>query len=70
MEFKPLKSSRLKAVYFIKNESTLVIEFKDGRIYEYYGVPYATYSGLLNSNSPGKFFEINIKNKYEYERQV
>jgi len=70
MEFRNLKSTRLKKSAYIKDEATLVLKFSDGRQYEYYDVPVKVYTELIHSKSPGKFFDIHIKGKYEYERQT
>ena len=47
---------------------TLTIAFHSGGVYEYYGVPYSEYAGLLNASSLGKYFHACIKNRYSYRR--
>jgi hypothetical protein len=66
MELTQVASSDLSAVGFYG--STLVIEFHDGSMYEYYGVPPSDYFGLMNAASHGKYFHQNIKNRYPFRR--
>ena len=69
MEFRKLNSTRLKSAAYIKEENTLAIEFNNKVIYEYLSVPPNVHTGLMQSKSPGKFFETYIKNKYNFEKQ-
>jgi hypothetical protein len=68
MNFVLIKSSRIKKAAYIKEESTLVLVFNDGKEYEYNNVPHSVYAALIASKSPGKYFETEIKNNYTYER--
>jgi hypothetical protein len=47
---------------------TLTIVFHSGGVYDYYGVPYSEYAGLMNANSHGKYFHANIKKRYSYRK--
>ena len=44
------------------------IAFHSGGVYEYYGVPYSEYAGLMNAYSHGKYFHANIKKRYWYRK--
>ena len=68
MNFKPIKSSRIKKIAYLDDEDTMVIVFNDDRMYEYYDVPKAVYNELLYSKSPGTYFGTKIKGIYHYER--
>jgi hypothetical protein len=46
----------------------LEIEFSSHDIYQYFHVPVDVYTGLLNSESNGKYFNEHIKDKYEFEK--
>ena len=68
MKTAKLKSSRISSVNYYENELTLLINFTDGKSYEYYKVPLSVYSGLVNAASAGKYFNASIKGKYSYEK--
>lgn len=62
-------SSNLKSVGYDPSTSTLEIEFNDGRVYEYYGVPQQVHIGLMNAESKGSYYHENIKNAgYSYQK--
>ena len=44
--------------------STLEVEFKNGRLYQYYNVPEPIYQQLITSDSKGKFMHTYIKPAY------
>lgn len=46
-------------------EGALYVYFKTGKIYEYSEVPESVYLNFIVTESPGSFFGLNIKNKYE-----
>jgi len=68
MESKNLNSTRVKKIYYIKEEETLGVEFTDGRTYEYDDVPWGIYTDFAYAKSPGKFFDSKIRGKYSFER--
>ena len=43
---------------------TLYITFRNGRSYTLRGVPEYHYIGLLNSSSPGRYFNFHLKGRY------
>jgi hypothetical protein len=45
--------------------STMIVEFKNGKVYEYRGVPPEVYDAYKASESHGSFFAQNIKGRYE-----
>ena len=63
-----LNSSNLSSADYDPWSGTLVITFHGGRAYEYYHVPDAEYSGLVNARSHGKYFHENIKDHYDCQR--
>lgn len=68
MEMKAVTSSKLASVGYNSSAMILRIEFiKDG-VFEYYGVPEIHYNGLMESESPGRYFKRFIKDKYRYVR--
>ena len=56
-----LKSTRIKTVDFNEAKGIITIEFHKGGSYEYWPITNETYKELVNSNSPGNYFEQNIK---------
>ena len=63
-----VQSSDLAGVEYDQWSALLTIAFHSGGVYEYYGVPYSEYSGLMNANSHGKYFHANIKGRYSFRR--
>lgn len=63
MEFKPLKSSNIKAVGY--ENGTLQVQFANGNTYEYDGVSEKEYKDFMSADSPGSAFHFGIKQKYE-----
>lgn len=57
-------SSHLDQVTYDEAAKLLTIMFKDGRSYQYSGVPKETYLGLQHARSVGEFFYRNIKSRY------
>lgn len=63
-----LKSSNLKSAQYFSNIETLEVEFKNNNIYRYFDVPENIYKGLINSESVGRYFASEIRDKYKYEK--
>ena len=61
------ESSNIKNIEWIKG-GTLRVEFKSDKIYEYKKVPKSVYTDFMNADSLGKFFTLNIKNKFVTEK--
>jgi hypothetical protein len=63
-----VSSSNLRAVGYDEWSNTLEIEFRSGRVYVYFAVPYERYTGLMNAGSKGRYFHYNIKKVFNYRR--
>lgn len=63
-----VQSSNLASVGYNSQAAVLEIEFNSGSVYQYYGVPKATYEGLMSANSHGRFFHAYIRDVYPYQR--
>lgn len=61
MERIPVESNNLASVGYDSVTSTLEIEFRSGRIYQYFAVSQEIYDGLMNAASKGSYFDHNIK---------
>lgn len=57
----PVASSNLSEVGYDPVTRTLEIAFKQGGVYQYFGVPTHIYGGLMSATSHGQFFDVNIK---------
>lgn len=60
----PVASSNIKALGYDADTKTLSVQFHNGRVYSYTGVPQGEYDNLLNAGSIGSYFANNIKNVY------
>lgn len=61
MERTPVSSGNLASVGYDESGAILEVEFNNGRIYQYSGVPEEVYQGLMNAGSHGIFFNEFIK---------
>lgn len=59
-------SNILNATYF--PDGKMEVEFTNGGRYLYKEVEREVFQDMVKSESVGKFFHKNVKNKYEYER--
>jgi hypothetical protein len=59
-------SKNLQSVGYDEQQKILEIEFNDGGVYQYSGVPSEIYQGLLGASSQGKYFHAYIKNTYPF----
>jgi hypothetical protein len=58
----PVESSAIRAIGW--NDSTLTVEFQNGRIYDHPGVPYSVYEGLMQASSKGAYYNHYIRGRY------
>jgi hypothetical protein len=68
MKWINLESSNLARARYDEKNSTLEIEFKGGRIYQYFDVPEHVFKSLISASSHGGFFHSQIKGHYRYAR--
>ena len=68
MNRRPVDSTNLLSVGYDSADGILEVEFRNGRVYEYYRVPEAIYERLLTERSPGEFFSQHIKDQYRFRR--
>jgi hypothetical protein len=67
MQRQMVESSNLRSVGYDAERSLMEVEFKNGSIYQYKGVPQAVYDELMRANSHGQYFNSKIKNgPYSY----
>lgn len=68
MDRTPVSSSNIRSIGYDPDSSTLEIEFNNGTVYQYGGVPQAEYDALMSAGSHGTYFNANIKNRYSYSK--
>jgi len=68
MERYPVTSSNVASIGYDEGSETLEVEFVDGSIYQYYGVPQNLYEQMIQASSKGRFLHAYIKNAYPYSR--
>ena len=64
----PVQSTMANAVGYDPHQGLLQVEFKNGAIYQYEGVKPETWEELQDTDSPGKFFNRQIKGNYASRR--
>lgn len=64
----PVESTDLASVGYDERRHVLEIEFRSGGIYRYAEVPKETFSGLMASESKGRYFAAHIRNHFRHER--
>ncbi|MFI6282006.1 KTSC domain-containing protein [Streptomyces sp. NPDC050988] len=57
----PVASTNLASVGYESNSGTLEVQFRNGSIYQYAGVPEAVFSGLMNAASKGAYLDVFVK---------
>lgn len=66
MERIPVTSSNIAAIGYDPDRSALDVEFKNGSVYQYSGVPASEHDAFMNADSKGKYLNANIKNHYSF----
>ncbi len=64
----PVESSNLAAVGYDPLTHTLELEFRNGRVYQYYDVPEDLFLELMDAPSQGTYFNKRIRDQYEYKQ--
>jgi KTSC domain len=57
----PVSSSNLKAIGYDPETRTLEVEFLNGGLYSYSGVPAAIHASLMSASSHGSYFDTHVK---------
>ncbi len=69
MERVRVSSSNLRSVGYDSESRTLEIEFLNGGLYQYFGVPASVHAGLMSASSHGSYFDAHIKKAgYRYTK--
>lgn len=65
---KPVVSSNIKSLGYDKFRKKLEVEFKNGGVYRYKGVPKEVFNQINNADSKGKFLNKEIKYNFPYRK--
>jgi hypothetical protein len=66
----PVVSENLASVRYEDNRGILEIEFRNGCVYQYFGVPGRVFLELMRAPSKGAYFTDHIKGTYRYRRTL
>lgn len=64
----PVKSSNIKSAGYSAADQQLEVEFSNGSVYRYDGVPPQVHADLMASESIGRAFGQLVRNKFEGKR--
>ncbi len=68
MKRTPVSSTNLASVGYDGASRVLEIQFRNGRVYEYYDVPREVYEGVIGAPSPGEFFTSRIRGRFRFRQ--
>jgi hypothetical protein len=68
MERKPVTSSHVVSVGYDPESHTLEVEYKDGAVYQYGGVPASVYDALIHADSVGRYLRTLVQDGYTAHR--
>lgn len=68
MDRTAVSSSNISAIGYDLDSEMLEVEFTNGVVYSYSGVPLGEYEGFMNADSKGKYLHANIKGRYPYTK--
>ena len=69
MERQSVSSANLSSVGYDENTETLEVQFQNGSVFQYHGVPAETHGQLVNARLIGGFFSRHIRNSFEHSKQ-
>jgi len=64
----PLNSRSLRSVGYHAGNALLELEFHDGAVYQYFGVPAESYQSLLRATSHGGYFNAHIRHHFAFAK--
>jgi hypothetical protein len=68
MEREPVTSSNISSVGYEPASQVLEVEFTNGSVYSYEGVPPEVHRGLVDAPSVGSAFHSMIRDQYTYTK--
>jgi KTSC domain len=70
VERQPVKSRILRSVGYDDHIKILEIEFQNGLVYQYSGVPPKVYADLMHSGETGKYFSEKVRPKFQSKQVI
>lgn len=64
-----IDSSNISKTIYNIEKKTMKVEFKNGAMYEYHGVPHSVYTRFRLSESQGKFLSSIIGKTFKYDKK-
>jgi hypothetical protein len=68
MERFPVSSSSVSMIGYDADTQALEVQYNNGGVYQYQGVPQDVFDQLMNAASKGTFINQQIKNSYVFVR--
>jgi hypothetical protein len=65
MERQPVKSRILRSVGYEENSKIMEIEFQNGQVYQYSGVPPKVFADLMHSAEIGKYYSEKVRPRFQ-----
>ncbi len=65
MKMIPVQSSAINAVGYDPLTGRMDIEFAEGNVYPFCGVPQSVFDGLLSASSVGGYYNQYIRDRYQ-----
>lgn len=62
-------SSNIAQVDYDDLMNTMTIGFRNNTVYEFYGVPEEVFQNFMLAPSYGRFFQTNIRGKFDYAKR-
>lgn len=63
-----VESTTLDCISYAAERSMLEVQFQDGALYRFFAVPATCFQELLRSESKGRYFNANIRNRFRFQR--
>jgi hypothetical protein len=64
----PVASSSIASVGYRAHDRVLEVRFRRGAVYQYLDVPEGVFASLLTADSKGRYFNLAVRNSFEYRR--
>ncbi|MCY4107830.1 MAG: KTSC domain-containing protein [Chloroflexi bacterium] len=64
----PVNSSSIAEIGYDESSQTLEVQFRNGRVYQYFSVPGQVANELMDAGSHGQYVNQHIKGLYRYAR--
>ena len=62
-----VQSTLLASAAYFPERTLLELEFRDGGLYHFFGVPLECFRQLMDAASKGGYFNRNIRNHFRYQ---